>query len=73
MDSLFEGEEDAERIPRYGRRLDPVDTDSFQPVNTYTPISSSNKGHKMLKMMGWVEGEGLGKEGQGKLPNLGLP
>lgn len=29
------------------------------------PISSENKGFKLLKSMGWKEGEGLGKEKQG--------
>eukprot|EP00457_Paulinella_chromatophora_P003347 gb/GEZN01003354.1/.p1 GENE.gb/GEZN01003354.1/~~gb/GEZN01003354.1/.p1 ORF type:complete len:586 (+),score=106.85 gb/GEZN01003354.1/:82-1758(+) len=29
------------------------------------PIESSNKGNKMLKAMGWKEGQGLGKDGTG--------
>ena len=31
-----------------------------------TKINSENKGFKLLKSMGWQEGEGLGKEGAGR-------
>ena len=32
---------------------------------TCRPISSENIGHKLLKKMGWSEGESLGKENTG--------
>ena len=31
----------------------------------FRPISSENIGHKLLKKMGWSEGESLGKENTG--------
>ena len=37
-----------------------------QVVSSATPISSSNKGSKMLQKMGWTEGQGLGKQNQGR-------
>jgi len=30
-------------------------------------IGEENKGHKLLKLMGWKEGKGLGKDGQGRV------
>ncbi|BFY97792.1 hypothetical protein BsWGS_00831 [Bradybaena similaris] len=36
-----------------------------QPVSVHSPISSLNKGHKLLAKMGWKEGEGLGKTSSG--------
>ena len=31
----------------------------------YRPISGENRGRKLLKKMGWKEGEGLGKDNAG--------
>ncbi|XP_060091833.1 angiogenic factor with G patch and FHA domains 1 isoform X2 [Heteronotia binoei] len=35
------------------------------PASVHVEISDSNRGHKMLKKMGWKKGEGLGKSGGG--------
>ena len=32
----------------------------------HRPISSENKGHRMLAKMGWKEGSGLGKDSAGR-------
>ena len=41
--------------------------ESFSSVRSAdTKIDESNKGNKMLKAMGWTEGQGLGKTGQGR-------
>ena len=31
----------------------------------FRPIAETNMGHKMLKKMGWTEGESLGKDNEG--------
>ncbi|CAJ0579466.1 unnamed protein product, partial [Mesorhabditis spiculigera] len=36
------------------------------PKTVNTPIEAENKGFKLLKMMGWTEGKGLGKEQSGR-------
>lgn len=33
------------------------------PMN---PLNEANKGFRLLQCMGWKEGEGLGREGQGR-------
>ena len=33
----------------------------------FRPITEENVGRKMLEKMGWKEGEGLGREGAGRL------
>ncbi|XP_077203461.1 angiogenic factor with G patch and FHA domains 1 isoform X2 [Paroedura picta] len=35
------------------------------PASVHIEISDTNRGHKMLKKMGWKKGEGLGKSGDG--------
>ncbi|XP_069079646.1 angiogenic factor with G patch and FHA domains 1 isoform X2 [Pleurodeles waltl] len=35
------------------------------PASVHIEINDTNKGHKMLKKMGWKKGEGLGKRGSG--------
>ncbi|XP_060065534.1 angiogenic factor with G patch and FHA domains 1-like isoform X2 [Ylistrum balloti] len=35
------------------------------PASVHRPISEENKGHKMLKKLGWTEGESLGKDNEG--------
>ncbi|XP_033750133.1 angiogenic factor with G patch and FHA domains 1-like [Pecten maximus] len=35
------------------------------PASVHRPISEGNKGHKMLKKLGWTEGESLGKDNEG--------
>ena len=32
----------------------------------FRPISTGNVGRQMLEKMGWKEGEGLGREGEGR-------
>ncbi|XP_076465196.1 uncharacterized protein LOC143296985 isoform X2 [Babylonia areolata] len=36
------------------------------PASVHRPISSENKGHRMLAKMGWKEGSGLGKDSAGR-------
>ncbi|XP_070204779.1 angiogenic factor with G patch and FHA domains 1-like isoform X1 [Littorina saxatilis] len=36
------------------------------PTSVHRPISSENKGHRMLSKMGWIEGSGLGKDNTGR-------
>ncbi|KAL8602201.1 hypothetical protein ACOMHN_022714 [Nucella lapillus] len=36
------------------------------PASVHRPISSENKGHRMLAKMGWKEGSGLGKDNAGR-------
>ncbi|XP_031550617.1 angiogenic factor with G patch and FHA domains 1-like, partial [Actinia tenebrosa] len=43
----------------------PVELPDAPPASVHRPISSENKGRKMLEKMGWKAGEGLGKEGSG--------
>ena len=38
-----------------------------QVASTEESIASSNKGFKMLKKMGWKDGDGLGKEKKGRV------
>ncbi|XP_021345956.1 angiogenic factor with G patch and FHA domains 1-like isoform X1 [Mizuhopecten yessoensis] len=35
------------------------------PASVHRPISEENKGHKMLKKLGWTEGDSLGKDNEG--------
>ena len=35
--------------------------------HVFRPIKEENVGRKMLEKMGWKEGEGLGREGAGRL------
>lgn len=42
-----------------------VDTTNSNAVNTILP--DDNVGIKLLRMMGWKEGSGLGKNSQGRL------
>ncbi|XP_069483545.1 angiogenic factor with G patch and FHA domains 1 [Ambystoma mexicanum] len=35
------------------------------PASVNVEINETNKGHRMLKMMGWTKGQGLGKHGRG--------
>ena len=36
------------------------------PFSLHRPIAGDNRGRKMLKKLGWKEGEGLGKESKGR-------
>jgi len=45
------------------QKLEPVV--EVPTVSTTTPLGDDNKGNKMLKLMGWKEGEGLGKSSTG--------
>ncbi|XP_005109522.2 angiogenic factor with G patch and FHA domains 1 [Aplysia californica] len=36
-----------------------------QPASVHSPITATNKGHKLLSKMGWKEGEGLGRDNAG--------
>ncbi len=38
---------------------------------TDSPIAAENKGHAMLKSMGWEQGRGLGKESKGIVEPVG--
>ncbi|KAL5004922.1 hypothetical protein ScPMuIL_018378 [Solemya velum] len=38
---------------------------SAQPASVHREISADNMGHKLLKKMGWKEGESLGKDNKG--------
>lgn len=37
----------------------------LSPTSSQHGIQADNKGNKMLRAMGWTEGSGLGKSGQG--------
>ncbi|XP_078531348.1 angiogenic factor with G patch and FHA domains 1 isoform X2 [Lissotriton helveticus] len=55
---------------RAGKRRRTVGSEgTFQrddaPASVHIEINDTNKGHKMLKKMGWKKGEGLGKHGKG--------
>lgn len=41
-----------------------------EAVTVDTRIPSSNKGFGMLMKLGWVEGQGLGVDGDGESPNI---
>lgn len=45
----------------------PVATADDLPASVHRPIKEENVGRKMLEKMGWKEGEGLGREGAGRL------
>eukprot|EP00051_Salpingoeca_urceolata_P014807 m.188759 g.188759 ORF g.188759 m.188759 type:complete len:533 (-) comp18194_c1_seq3:33-1631(-) len=38
---------------------------SLPPASVHRPLDRTNKGHSMLKAMGWSEGSGLGREQKG--------
>ncbi|KAL8203748.1 UNVERIFIED_CONTAM: hypothetical protein K2H54_060614, partial [Gekko kuhli] len=55
---------------RAGKRRETVGSEGTfhrddAPASVHVEISDSNRGHKMLKKMGWKKGEGLGKSGGG--------
>lgn len=45
----------------------PVATSDDLPASVHRPIKEENVGRKMLEKMGWKEGQGLGREGEGRL------
>lgn len=42
-------------------------TDGINDKKDETKLAEDNIGNKILKMMGWKQGSGLGKNGQGRL------
>lgn len=44
----------------------PVVVADDPPASVHRPISTGNVGRQMLEKMGWKEGEGLGREGDGR-------
>lgn len=60
---LFTGLNSAEEISY----SDPKAAEEIASYKAKVPLDESNIGNRMLKSMGWSEGQGLGRNSQGKL------
>ncbi|XP_022799308.1 angiogenic factor with G patch and FHA domains 1-like [Stylophora pistillata] len=66
MELLQENTKIAQKRTKVGSDV-PVATSDDLPASVHRPIKEENVGRKMLEKMGWKEGEGLGREGEGRL------
>lgn len=50
----------------------PITTGTEANAVASRSIGSENKGFKLLKAMGWSEGEGLGRKGEGRVQPVSI-
>lgn len=53
-------------MPIFHRPQENLDLEHVEQASMDKPIESSNVGYRLLKMMGWKDNTGLGKDGAGE-------